>query len=233
MLDLLQPQQSWLMKLDGRTKLLMFLAYALAVLSTKPNSFAAWLALAILLTVMILLSRAPLVWLLKRFAPVLPFVVLGAIGLLFGGSKETFVQVTVKTILCVGAAIWLSATTTLTQLLDALRKLKVPSLLTVMLSLMFRYLFVLSEEAIRMSRAYHSRCPRKQTLKDAANIGRLAGALMLRTYNRAERIYLAMLSRGFNGEFRTISVQHMTFADFALLASFVSVLSLIVIFLRN
>jgi len=96
-----------------------------------------------------------------------------------------------------------------------------------MLSFMFRYLFVLAEEAIRMSRAYQSRCPRKQTLGDAENIGRLAGALMLRTYNRAERIYLAMLSRGFSGEFRTLSVHRMTFADIVFLAIFVGLVTAI------
>jgi cobalt/nickel transport system permease protein len=96
-----------------------------------------------------------------------------------------------------------------------------------MLSFMFRYLFVLAEEAVRMSRAYQSRCPRRQTLKDAENTGRLAGALMLRTYNRAERIYLAMLSRGFSGEFRTLSVQKLTFADIAFLAFFVGAVTAI------
>jgi cobalt/nickel transport system permease protein len=94
---------------------------------------------------------------------------------------------------------------------------------------MFRYLFVLAEEAVRMSRAYQSRCPRRQTLKDAENIGRLAGALMLRTYNRAERIYLAMLSRGFTGEFRTLSVQKLTFADIAFLAFFVGSVTVILV----
>ncbi|MCS7265629.1 MAG: cobalt ECF transporter T component CbiQ [Armatimonadetes bacterium] len=232
MLDLLQPSQIWLTKLDSRTKLLMFLAYAFAVLSTKPQMHIAWIALAVLLAMMFFVARIPIGWALRRFIPILPFVGLGAIGLLFGGSRETFIQVTVKMLLCVGAAIWLSATTPFNQLLEGLRKLKVPTLLTIMLSFMFRYLFVLAEESIRMSRAYQSRCPRKQTLKDAANIGKLAGALMLRTYGRAERIYLAMLSRGFDGEFRTISVQRMTSADFALLIAFIVSLVLIVISLR-
>ncbi len=228
MLDLFQPTQGWFAKIDGRTKLLMFLAYVLTVLSTKPHMHGAWLVLAILLAAMIFAARVPLKWVLIRFVPVLPFAGLGGVGLLLGGSKETFVQVTVKMFLCVGAAIWLSATTPFTQLLDSLRKLKVPSLLTIMLSFMFRYLFVIAEEAMRMSRAYQSRCPRKQTLKDAENVGKLAGALMLRTYNRAERIYLAMLSRGFDGEFRTISLQRMTFTDFALLIVFTGLVALIV-----
>jgi cobalt ABC transporter, permease protein CbiQ len=224
-LYLLQHPQSWLSNLDGRTKLAMFFAYVLAVLFTKPNAYWTWLFLTGLLLILFTLARIQIRWITLRLVPVLPFVALGAFGVLLGGSKEMFLQVTVKTLLCVGAAVWLSGTTPFTQLLEALRKLKVPSLLTVMLSFMFRYLFVLAEEAVRMSRAYQSRCPRKQTLRDAENIGRLAGALMLRTYNRAERIYLAMLSRGFSGEFRTLSVQRMTFADIAFLAIFVGLVT--------
>jgi len=220
-LYLLQHPQSWLSNLDGRTKLAVFFVYVLAVLSTKPGAYLAWLSLTGLLLVLLALARLQIRWIVFRLAPVLPFAALGAFGVLLGGSKEMFLQVTVKMLLCVGAAVWLSGTTPFTQLLEAFRKLKVPPLLTVMLSFMFRYLFVLAEEAIRMSRAYQSRCPRRQTLKDAENIGRLAGALMLRTYNRAERIYLAMLSRGFTGEFRTLSVQKLTFADIAFLAFFV------------
>ncbi|MEJ7612212.1 cobalt/nickel transport system permease protein [Candidatus Fervidibacteria bacterium JGI MDM2 SSWTFF-3-K9] len=224
-LYLLQHPQSWLSNLDGRTKLAMFFAYVLAVLFTKPNAYWTWLFLTGLLLILFTLARIQIRWITLRLVPVLPFVALGAFGVLLGGSKEMFLQVTVKTLLCVGAAVWLSGTTPFTHLLEALRKLKVPSLLTVMLSFMFRYLFVLAEEAVRMSRAYQSRCPRKQTLRDAENIGRLAGALMLRTYNRAERIYLAMLSRGFSGEFRTLSVQRMTFADIAFLAIFVGLVT--------
>lgn len=226
-LHLLQHPQSWLSNLDGRTKLAMFFAYVLAVLFTKPNAYWTWLSLAGLLLILFTLARVQIRWIAFRLVPVLPFVALGALGVLLGGSKEMFLQVTVKMLLCVGAAVWLSGTTPFTQLLEALRKLKVPSLLTIMLSFMFRYLFVLAEEAIRMSRAYQSRCPRKQTLGDAENIGRLAGALMLRTYNRAERIYLAMLSRGFSGEFRTLSVHRMTFADIVFLAIFVGLVTAI------
>jgi cobalt/nickel transport system permease protein len=181
------------------------------------------------LLVLLALARLQIRWIAFRLAPVLPFVALGAFGVLLGGSKEMFLQVTVKMLLCVGAAVWLSGTTPFTQLLEAFRKLKVPPLLTVMLSFMFRYLFVLAEEAVRMSRAYQSRCPRRQTLKDAESVGRLAGALMLRTYNRAERIYLAMLSRGFTGEFRTLSVQKLTFADIAFLAFFVGSVTVILV----
>jgi cobalt/nickel transport system permease protein len=228
-LYLLHHPQSWLSNLDGRTKLAVFFVYVLAVLSTKPGAYLAWLSLNGLLLVLLALARLQIRWIAFRLVPVLPFVALGAFGVLLGGSKEMFLQVTVKMLLCVGAAVWLSGTTPFTQLLEAFRKLKVPPLLTVMLSFMFRYLFVLAEEAVRMSRAYQSRCPRRQTLKDAETIGRLAGALMLRTYNRAERIYLAMLSRGFTGEFRTLSVQKLTFADIAFLAFFVGSVTVILV----
>lgn len=211
----------------------MFLVYVSAVLLAKPTMSFAWFALALLLLAMFASARIQISWVLLRLLPVLPFVVLGGVGVLLGGSKEMFLQVTVKMFLCVGAAVWLSWTTPFTQILDALRKLRLPPLLTTMLSFMFRYLFVLAGEALRMSRAYQSRCPRKQTLKDAGNVGKLVGALMLRTYNRAERIYFAMLSRGFEGEFKTISVQKMNFADIILLTAFTSLVAAILFLARG
>lgn len=227
-----QQTEGLFKNLDGRTKLAMFFMYVFTVLSTKPNSHGTWIALSVLLFIMFALGRVQLKWITLRLLPALPFVGLGAIGVLVGGSKEVFMQVTVKMILCIGASVWLSLTTPFTQLIDALRKLKFPNLLTIMLSFMFRYLFLLSDEAVRMSRAYQSRCPRKQNLKDAVNIGKLAGALMLRTYDRAERIYLAMLSRGFTGELKTISVQKMTLFDIASLFAFTLSIAIIFFFTR-
>jgi energy-coupling factor transporter transmembrane protein EcfT len=125
-LYLLHHPQSWLSNLDGRTKLAVFFVYVLAVLSTKPGAYLAWLSLTGLLLVLLALARLQIRWIAFRLAPVLPFVALGAFGVLLGGSKEMFLQVTVKMLLCVGAAVWLSGTTPFTQLLEAFRKLKVP-----------------------------------------------------------------------------------------------------------
>jgi len=231
-LNLPQSGENWLTKLDGRAKLAAFFVYVLAVLITKATAYTSWLFFAGLLAALMVVGRIQIRWLLMRLVPTLPFIALGGLGVCLGGPQEMFLQVTVKMLLCVGAAVWLSGTTPFTQVLDALRKMKVPALMTTMLAFTFRYLFVLAEEATRMFRAYQCRCPRKQTWRDAENIGRLAGALMFSTYNRGEQIYLAMLARGFDGQFRTISVQRMTFSEIAFLAVFTGLVAAIIVFTR-
>ncbi len=204
---------SWWHRQDGRLKLGLFFAYTLTVL-LAPIHFLAWgTGLAATLAIALLTARVPLRLFLSRFGMVLPFIGLSGLGLLLGGSPERFVQVTLKAALCVGAALWLSLTTPFPDLLAALRWLRLPSLLTTLLTFLFRYLFVLAEEAQRMARAYASRCPRRQNWRDAKVIGRIVGALLLRAYDRAERVYQAMLSRGFDGEFRTLRSRPFLFAE--------------------
>ncbi len=224
--------KSWLSQRDVRVKVVVFFAYAVTVLLTPPNAWRQWAALAGLLAVLLLASCVSLRTLAMRFSPLLPFIGLSAFGLLLGGSPEMFWQVTVKASLCVGIGAWLSLTTPFPELLAALRWFRMPALLTTSLSFLFRYLFMLVEEAQRMARAYQSRCPRKQRLRDAGIIGRLVGALLLRAYDRADRIYLAMLARGFDGEFRSLSAPKGGIADLATLVGFLVLLSAIFVLLR-
>ncbi len=195
---------SWWHRQDGRLKLGLFFVYTLTVLLAPVHALAWGAGLAAMLAIALLTAQVPLRLFLPRFGMVLPFIGLSGLGLLLGGAPERFVQVTVKAALCVGASLWLSLTTPFPDLLAALQWLRVPSLLTTLLSFLFRYLFVLAGEAQRMARAYASRCPRRQNWRDAKVVGRLVGALLLRAYDRAERVYQAMLSRGFDGEFRTL-----------------------------
>ncbi len=73
-LYLLHHPQSWLSNLDGRTKLAVFFVYVLAVLSTKPGAYLAWLSLTGLLLVLLALARLQIRWIAFRLVPVLPFV---------------------------------------------------------------------------------------------------------------------------------------------------------------
>ncbi len=195
---------SWWVRQDPRIKLALFFAYALTALLMPMQIAVGWAGLVGVLVAALLTARVPLRLFLSRFGMVLPFIGLSGLGLLLGGSTERFLEVTLRASSCVGAALWLSLTTPFPDLLSALRWLRVPSLLTTLLSFLFRYLFVLAEEAQRMMRAYQSRCLRRQTWRDASLIGRLAGSLLLRAYDRAERVYWAMLARGFDGKFRSL-----------------------------
>ena len=119
-----------------------------------------------------------------------------------------FASVLLKSWTSVTAAALLTAVTRPLQLLESLAALRVPALLVAVVSLMYRYLFVLVDEVQRMLRA---RAARSAALDGKAGgplvwrakaAGGMAGALLIRSLDRSERIYLAMLSRGYDGKVR-------------------------------
>lgn len=121
---------------------------------------------------------------------------------------EFFVSVLIRSWASVTAAVVLTSTTPAFQLLAALRALKIPQILVVIAMLMYRYLFVLVDETQRMlrSRAARSagvgRHSGGSVVWRAKTAGGMAGSLFIRTMDRTERIYLAMLARGYDGTIR-------------------------------
>jgi len=113
-------------------------------------------------------------------------------------------NVAIKSTVSVLAVILLSSTTPFPELLKGLEKLRVPRLLTTIMSFMYRYIFVLSDELQRMRRARDSRGWSGKWLWQAKVIGHMIAALFLRSYERGERVYAAMLARGYDGGLRTI-----------------------------
>jgi cobalt/nickel transport system permease protein len=114
------------------------------------------------------------------------------------------------------AATILTATTESDRLLRGLRSFGVPKLLIATISFMWRYVFVIVEEAGRLLTARESRSARPagrlggSVLWRAKVAGNIVGSLFLRSLNRSERVYVAMLSRGYTGEM--LSLQRFTLA---------------------
>ncbi len=102
----------------------------------------------------------------------------------------------VKSTLCLATMILLTNTTPFADLLRTLRRLRVPGLLITVLALMYRYLFVLIDEAERMQRARRSRTFSARRAHVWASLATLGGQLFVRSTERAERIYAAMCARG-------------------------------------
>jgi cobalt/nickel transport system permease protein len=114
-----------------------------------------------------------------------------------------------KSWLSLVAAIILTATTPALELLRAMRALAVPRILVATVSFMYRYLFVIVEEAQRLLRARDSRSASLEGLRcggsfwwRAGVLGHMVGSLFLRSYERSERVYAAMQARGYDGELR-------------------------------
>lgn len=233
-LDPYHPGTSPVHILDPRIKLVLALAY---ILTTALTPIAAWpiyiLLYSIILSVEIISQLG--VWpILKRAALALPFI-LAALPVIFtvGESSlftiqigslnvtgytegfERFISVALKSWLSIQAAIVLAVSTSFPDLLKAMRFIHIPRLLVAIFGLMWRYLFVLVDEALRLMRARAARsgispeseykAGGKLTWR-ACVTGGMTGNLFLRAYERSDRIYMAMLSRGYDGEIRAQSV---------------------------
>lgn len=115
-------------------------------------------------------------------------------GLLAGAN------ILVKGTLGVLAAILLSTTTTARELLRGFEKLRMPSLMVQIASFMLRYVNVVNDELERMKVARMSRGFEATGIKQWRVLASAAGALFIRSYERGERVHLAMLSRGYTGD---------------------------------
>ncbi len=203
--------------LDPRTKIVVTFAFVILVVSTPPNHLRAFIIYAGLLSWAIALAQIPLTHILWRGTAVLPFSVLAACWVpflkegptvpLWGGTIELsvaglwlFTGVVIKSFLGASAATLLAASTPFSELLSGLRRMGIPAILVDLLALTYRYLFVLIEEAMRLRRAAAARGYRPNWLGQAWLIGRLIGQLFVRSYERAERVYGAMLQRGYRGQ---------------------------------
>jgi cobalt/nickel transport system permease protein len=235
--DRYQQRESSVHRLDPRTKLLVALALIIAV-SLLP--FGSWLLYAVAWLLIMVISQlakiGPRPVLRRSFVAIpftlaalaLPFTVPGEVigylpllhwpvtyeGLVRAGS------IVVKSWVSVQAAILLVMVTPLPDLLWALRSLRVPEPLVAITSFMYRYLFVLVDEAGRLLRARASRSAGRigqragNTLLWRGRVaGYMVGSLMLRSFERSERIYHAMSARGYTGEIKSFAHHRLTARD--------------------
>jgi cobalt/nickel transport system permease protein len=167
--------------------------------------FAAYFPLCVLL---VLTGRVSGLYLIWRCLAASPFILLAAGLLAFQrGLNPEDVRTALPAALSVAAKGYaavlllgfLTASTALSDLLLALRRLGSPESLNLILGMMYRYTSVLSEEFARMERARECRTVRPLGRRRFAVYGRQLGALMLRSWDRAERVHAAMLARGFDG----------------------------------
>ncbi len=213
-LDLLADSDSPIHTLDARAKVLITFVFIVSVVSFGKYELARLLPFLIFPAVMITLSGLPPMYMARKTALISPFVLMVGLfnpvfdrAVLFhigqtgiSGGWISLVSLLIRSLLTVGAAFILVGTTGFTAVCQALERLGIPRLFAVQLLFLHRYLFVLADETGRASRARELRsCGRKGL--GVSSFGSLAGHLLLRTWQRAERIHTAMLSRGFVGEF--------------------------------
>jgi len=212
---------SFLHRLDPRTKTVTFLALVVVLVAAPPGSWPLFALFLVLTLSLVALSRVPPKYVLARSAVVIPFAVMVALFIPFmhpqsgdgfswsglGLSERGLVlfgSIVAKAWLSVLVMVLLSATTPFPLLLKGLEELGMPRVFILILSFMYRYIFVLADEAMRMKRAWESRAFGQEGLSAVRTIAGIIGVLFIRSYERAERVYGAMLARGFDGQVRTL-----------------------------
>jgi len=190
-------------RLSADAKLLLFPGLALVAVtvpSPTPEGFLRLGALGILVLVLAALSRIPARYLLSRVAMLLPFVLMTFLFRVGGKGGIRFLEfAALKASLSVACLVLLASTTPFGRMLVALGRWKTPTLILQVLAFAYRYLFVIVEESERLVRALRSRGWEGRWLHEARTLGQLVGHLFIRSYERGERVYLAMASRGFDG----------------------------------
>jgi len=213
--DRLAAGQGPLHRLDPRAKTLATLGFVVGVALVPAATPVRLGAFSVVLLAAALCARLPLGFLFRRLVWVLPFAALPALLLPFTAGPGTTATLhaptapglalagamVAKALLCAGATLVLVATTPMSDLLHALRFLRVPATLVSVVGLLYRYLFVLVDEAERMQRARTQRGGRG--LGGARGAAGLLGSLFLRAHERAVGVHRAMLARGLAGEART------------------------------
>ncbi|MFC2034287.1 cobalt ECF transporter T component CbiQ [Chloroflexota bacterium] len=224
-LDQYSDLNSFIHKLDPRTKFISTLVFIMAVTLTPPGYWLTFACYFVLVATLIFISKVPLFYILKRSLVIMPFVLLIAIFVPFFKEGEVAVSYSIwiwqisvtydglqvlgsiltKAWLSILCLILLTATTRITNLLAGLEEMRMPRVMVMILSFMYRYIFVLIDEVFRMKMARDSRNFGGSRFWHLKTIGNMTGTLFIRSYERGERVYAAMLARGFDGHSRTMN----------------------------
>jgi cobalt/nickel transport system permease protein len=257
-LDPYRPQPSLVHRLDSRVKLVLALAFIITVSLTPAGAWPVYLMLLAIVISVEILSELGVGFVLKRSMLAIPFA-LAAVPIIFTydkgaalasfspgpwtltiyqGGLERFVSILFKSWLSVQMAIVLATSTPFPELLVAMRAIRIPRLLVAIFGLMWRYMFVLADEAMRLIRARTARSSQAGIpgLKSGGSLawrarvtGGMAGSLFLRGIERSDRIYMAMAARGYDGEVRSFPTPRLNPAGWLTLFAGLATLTLLLL----
>ena len=256
-LDPYRHAQSPVHRLDARIKFILILAFILATALMPHGAWPGYVLLFAIIVAVEILSELGVGFVFKRAALAFPFV-LAALPVIFtlpgpalfslplGGwtltasqaGLERFISIALKSWISVQAAIVLASSTPFPELQLAMRAVGMPRLLVSIFGLMWRYLFVLADEVLRLMRARAARSGHSDQpgLKPGGSVawrarvtGGMAGNLFLRAFERSDRIYMAMLSRGYDGEVRAAPLPPLGMSSWAILGAGLALLALLLV----
>lgn len=251
-LDRYQTGDSFLHRLDPRVKVLGAVAIILATVLLPDGAWLAFLFTWLLLLAISYTAGLGWAYAVKRAFVVLPFL-LAAVTVMFSlpgrpllglqigpwqliitdAGLLRFGSILSRSFLAVQAAILLVAVTRIPDLMHALRHLRLPAVLVAIISFMVRYLTVLGDEVRRLLRAREARSAAVAGHRAGGSLlwraqvaGHMVGQLFLRSYERSDRLYQAMLARGYRGDWPTSNPHQMESHDWLALFGLLLVLLL-------
>ncbi|MEK6646908.1 MAG: cobalt ECF transporter T component CbiQ [Candidatus Firestonebacteria bacterium] len=222
-------------RLDPKIKIVIFISFILFVIFTRPDAFVIFVLYASIIIALILLSKIPLLFVLNRSLVVIPFVLFITIFIPFmeNGNLLILWNVFVKAYLSILSMILLISSTKFSELLKALEKLKISKLIIMILSFMYRYIFVIEDELLKMKQAKESRTVNSSKWLQIKPLANMIGVLFVRAYERGENVYFAMSSRGFTGDINTIEKIQLNKRDFYFAITVLGILCLIKVIARK
>jgi cobalt/nickel transport system permease protein len=228
--------------LNPLTKTITTFFYVVIIVSFGRYSISGMLPFVFYPVIMMTLGEIPLKPLLSRLAIALPFCIFAGIaniifdqeilysilGFRFSYGFVSMIAIILKATLAVMAVLILIATTKMPAISRQMIRLKVPSIFVLLISMIYRYISVALEETINMYTAYSLRSPHSKGIK-IKDMGSFVGQLLLRSFDRGERVYFAMKCRGFSGDYRYIPTPKPPISEWIYMGSFIAA----AIFLRN
>ncbi len=239
--DRYEVRTSAVHSLDPRVKVLGTIAFIVSLTLLPDGAWWVYGLAFVLILLGALAARLSPGLVIRRSLVGLPFL-LAAVTLLFtvpgvpvwsgpfglsisNAGLERFGSIVVRSLLSIQAAVLLTAATRFPDILHALRHLHMPAVLVAIIAFMYRYLFVLADETSRLLRARSARSALSPELDGGGSLlwratiaGHMAGQLFVRSLDRSDRVYNAMLSRGYRGEMLTMQPHVMTGRDWVFLA---------------
>jgi len=230
-------------RLDARAKLVAVLGYTVVLISFDRYAVADLAPMAVLPLTLLWFARVPVWFALRRVAILSPFILMlvlmspiydrawhhvtfGPWRYTLSGGWLTAADIAIKFALGVLALTAMMCATPFALLLEAMRRLGMPQVVVMQLGFLYRYLFVLIDEAMRVRRARDFRGAALAPIgRRLAAVGGVIGTLFIRTLDRSQRVHLAMAARGYRGEPHSLSQLRFTGADAVFLMAVVAYLA--------
>ncbi len=227
-MDLLSYQDTPVHRLDSRIKLIVTLCFLLTVISFDRYEISMLIPFIFYPIYIIASANLPVAYLFKKVLYVSPFalmigifnpffddkIIITVFGIGITGGWVSFFSIMLRFVLTVTTVLALIGCTGFNNICYAMNRLGAPKVFSIQLMFLYRYIFVLAEETARVVRARNLRSFNGKG-KGVKIYGAIAGSLLIRTINRAQRIHYAMICRGFNGDIKIFKSNNPGVADIA------------------